>query len=137
MIKFSTICSLKVDLMLILVHFLTVNEWRPKFSLGDCVSFLNYGNIFLWKSMSLIGNGFINKRCRKLLKMFFQMDKIKDKGSEKVMIICLIAELISLMLSNSIKRMSHYFPDSVRVDTNKVKFDLTNYATKNYIYIYI
>ena len=68
--------------------------------------------------------------------MFFQMDKIKDKGSEKVMIICLIAELISLMLSNSIKRMSHYFPDSVRVDTNKVKFDLTNYATKNYIYIY-
>lgn len=69
--------------------------------------------------------------------MFFQMDKIKDKGSEKVMIICLIAELISLMLSNSIKRMSHYFPDSVRVDTNKVKFDLTNYATKNYIYIYI
>ena len=53
------------------------------------------------------------------------------------MIICLIAELISLMLSNSIKIMSHYFPDSVRVNTNKVKFDLTNYATKNYIYIYI
>ena len=68
--------------------------------------------------------------------MFFQMDKIKDKESEKVMIICLIAELISLMLSNSIKIMSHYFPDSVRVNTNKVKFDLTNYATKNYIYIY-
>ena len=87
--------------------------------------------------MSLIGNGFINKRCRKLLKMFFQMDKIKDKESEKVMIICLIAELISLMLSNSIKIMSHYFPDSIRVNTNKVKFDLTNYATKNYIYIYI
>ena len=65
------------------------------------------------------------------------MDKIKDKESEKVMIICLIAELISLMLSNSIKIMSHYFPDSVRVNTNKVKFDLTNYATKNYIYIYI
>ena len=65
------------------------------------------------------------------------MDKIKDKESEKVMIICLIAELISLMLSNSIKIMSHYFPDSVRVNTNKVKFDLTNYATKNYICIYI
>ena len=33
--------------------------------------------------------------------------------------------------------MSHYFPDSVRVDTNKVKFDLTNYASKNYVYIHI